>query len=256
MVLNRVFFRDDSEIEPYNVKLDIFEGPLDLLLYLIRKEEIDIYDIPIARITKQYLEYVELLRILNLDQAGDFMVMAATLMQIKSQMLLPRGEEEVEEEDPREELVRRLLEYQKYKELSQWLDEKEQKQREVFYRAGVYSDEDGEIEQEELHPVTLFDLLTAFKKVLDNVPKVVYHRIAESEVSIEERIEFILAALEKRGRATFLDLVSGVSRIAMVVTFIAMLELIKTQRIAVKQSRLYGDIWIYRGGENSGAHLA
>ena len=135
MVANALSFQLDSDQQTYGVKLDVFEGPLDLLLFLIRKDEVDIYDIPIASITKQFLEYVELIQGLNLEQAGDFVLMAATLMKIKSRMLLPVDPEDEEEgEDPREELVRRLLEYQKFKEVANWLEGEQESHRDDFFR--------------------------------------------------------------------------------------------------------------------------
>ena len=234
--------------DSYGVKLEVFEGPLDLLLYLIKREEIDIYDIPVAHITRQYLEYVELIKMVNIEQAGDFVLMAATLMKIKSQMLLPRQQEdEEEEEDPREELVRRLLDYQRYKEIAEWMDEREIDQKDVFYRTfgpGIKSQE--EPKEGPLITATLFDLLYAFRVVLESAPKVPLHRIRGSEVHIEEQMDFILMILDKRKKILFMDLVSGQGRLAMIVTFIAILELIKTQRISAVQNRQYEDIWIHK----------
>lgn len=255
MVAPRSFGQPVYDGSSYDVHLDVFEGPLDLLLYLIRKEELDIYDIPIAHITRQYLEYVELMRMLDLDQAGEFLLMAATLMEIKSRMLLPRGEKiEEEEEDPREELVRRLLEYQRYKEVSDWLEAREEDQRDVFYRMVP-----PEMDKERtplLQSVSLFDLLTAFKAAMERAPRIALHRISVSEVSVDERMEFVLATLERRDRVAFMDLVAGAERIVMAVTFIAILELIRTREVVARQSRPYGAIWIYRarnGTERSGS---
>ena len=163
-MIGPVSFQIKPESEPYGVRLDVFEGPLDLLLYLIRKDEIDIYDIPVAEITRQFMEYVEVIRELNLEQAGEFLLMAATLMKIKSQMLLPRQEEEEEEagEDPREELVRRLLEYQQFKEAAGWLGEQYASQQDIFYRYGFSDpalDDRCRMEGEGLRHITLYDLL-------------------------------------------------------------------------------------------------
>ena len=248
MVAPRSYGRTLYDESSYDVHLDIFEGPLDLLLYLIRREEIDIYDIPIAYVTRQYLEYVELMRMLNLDQAGEFLLMAATLMEIKSRMLLPREETaEEEEEDPREELVQRLLEYQRYKELSGWLERREEDQRDVFYRAVPV--EGAEERTPTLERVSLFSLLAALKAAMSHAPRIALHRVSVAEVSVDERMEFVLTTLDRRDRIAFMDLVAGAERIVMAVTFIAILELIRTRKIVARQSRAYGAIWIYRGAE-------
>lgn len=249
MVAPRSYGRTIYDESSYDVHLDIFEGPLDLLLYLIRRDEIDIYDIPISHITRQYLEYIELMQMLNLDQAGEFLLMAATLMEIKSRMLLPRGETDEEEEDPREELVQRLLEYQRYRELSDWLGQREEEQRDVFYRAvSVEMDERG---KPALESVSLFDLLSAFRLAMGRAPQIATHRVSVEETSVEERIAFVLAALDRQDRVAFMDLVAGAARMVLVVTFIAILELTRTRKILTRQSRPYGTIWIYRGPEEA-----
>ena len=160
----------------YKVKLDVFEGPLDLLLYLIKKNEIDIYDIPIASITEQYLEYIDLMRMLDLNIAGEFLVMAATLIHIKSKMLLPPDEKELlpeEEEDPREELVRRLVEYKKFKEVAGILQDLEGQRKKMFTRDIPFEVEPGEV----FFEASLFDLITAFTRVLKDVPKDIFQEI-------------------------------------------------------------------------------
>ena len=242
-------FQVGAEGDIYGVKLDLFEGPLDLLLFLIRKDEIDIYDIPIAAITRQFLDYVELIQTLNLEQAGDFVVMAATLMKIKSRMLLPLPPSDDEEaEDPREELVRRLLEYQRFKEAASWLEDQQEAYRDHFYRGAALdldevtsSDED-----EALRPLTLFELLAAFKQAMVDAPKVSYHEVGRVEVTSEERAEFILDVLSRRERASFVDLVSGLPRIVLIVTFIALLELVRSQRVVARQAGHAGEVWIYK----------
>ncbi len=246
-MIGPISFQIRPDSEPYGVRLDVFEGPLDLLLYLIRKNEIDIYDIPVAEITRQYMEYVEAIHELNLEQAGDFLLMAATLMKIKSQMLLPRQEGEEEEGDPREELVRRLLEYQQYKEAAGWLGEQEAAHRDVFYR-GTFQDPlwgDRGAESDGLRQVTLFDLLATFQRALESAPKVTYHRVEEVEVTVEERIAFVVETLEGRKQALFLDLVAGTPRPVVVATFLAILELLKQGRILIRQMQPYGEIWVY-----------
>lgn len=254
-MIGPISFQVQPENEPYGVRLDVFEGPLDLLLYLIRKNEIDIYDIPIAEVARQYMEYAEAIQELNLEQAGDFLLMAATLMKIKSQMLLPRQEGEEEEEDPREELVRRLLEYQQYKEAAGWLGEQEATHRDIHYRGGFQDplwDSREQPESDGLRQVTLFDLLAAFKQALNSAPKVAYHRVERIEVTVEERITFVSETLDRRGQALFLDLVFGMPRIVIVATFLAILELLKQGRILIRQTRPYEDIWLYKREDQPG----
>ena len=168
----------------YKVQLEIFEGPLDLLLYLIKKEEVNIYDIPIARVTEQYLDYLNLMQLLDLKLAGEFLVMASTLMQIKSKLLLPVEErkQEEEEEDPREELVRRLLEYKKFKEVAERLERLEQAQSQVFRRraSGQIEDQAG-ADGEEYFEASLFDLISAFSKILKVIPREEFLEIIKDE---------------------------------------------------------------------------
>lgn len=235
----------------YGVKLDVFEGPLDLLLFLIRKDEVDIYDIPIADVTRQFLEFVEMMQTLNLEPAGDFLVMAATLMKIKSRMLLPADPDaDEEEEDPREELVRRLLEYQQFKEVASWLEDKQDLHRDSFYRGAAL--DTGEIDEPEQDPfaaygsVSLFDLMSAFRTALIAAPKADYHEVHQLEVTTGERMEVVGNILKKRHRVPFSDLVAGLPRIVLIVTFIALLELIKTGRALARQSGSDGEIWVYR----------
>jgi segregation and condensation protein A len=234
-------------IDAYGVNLDVFEGPLDLLLYLIRKSEVDIYDIPVAHITAQYLAFLREVHLLDLESAADFILMAATLMKIKSQMLLPRDieGEDLDEGlgDPREELVRKLLEYQQFKEIADWLSDQGTEQRDVFKRPGGLPED---AEDAELQPVSLFDLLKVYKHVIDHVPQAAVHRIVEEEVAIDECIERVLGELHQRSRLRFHDLISGQSRLTLVATFIGILELLKSQRIRVHQAGPFEDIWIER----------
>ncbi|MBI92769.1 MAG: hypothetical protein CME05_06085 [Gemmatimonadaceae bacterium] len=232
-------------IDDYGVNLDVFEGPLDLLLYLIRKSEVDIYDIPVARITAQYLAFLREVHLLDLESAADFILMAATLMKIKSQMLLPRDieGEELDEGlgDPREELVRKLLEYQQFKEIADWLSDQGTEQRDVYQRPGGLPDD---TEDAELQPVSLFDLLKVYKHVIDHVPQAAVHQIVEEEVATEDCIDRILGELHQRSRLRFHELVLGQSRVTLVATFIGILELLKSQRIRVHQAQPFDDIWI------------
>jgi segregation and condensation protein A len=223
---------------------------LDLLLYLIRREEVDIYDIPIADITKQYLDYIELMKELDLEVAGEFILMAATLIQIKVKMLLPRNLEEGEEDeegDPRAELVNQLLEYKRYKEVADTLYEIEDRQRRLFPR--IYFDWQKPFKKKEiiLKEMTVFDLLTAFQNVLKNIPKETFHMVDVAGVTIEDQIDYIMNFFKEKERIAFEELTSQMKgRITVVVTFIAILELIRTHRIIVKQASVFGGIWILK----------
>ncbi|MDZ7270053.1 MAG: segregation/condensation protein A [candidate division KSB1 bacterium] len=234
---------------PYTVRLQKFEGPLELLLFLIRKNEVDIFDIPIAEITAQYLQYLDLMRYLDIDVAGEFILMAARLMHIKAQMLLPRSEEvDEEQEDPRTELVQRLLEYQKYKLIAVELSAIEERARDFFPRTAFSIDGDG-YSDEELngHEVSLYDLVAAFSVVLERASQVTYHEIREAEASVEEQITYVLDYLRTHGEALFADLIRGLSsKLVIIATFLALLELIRVGAVVVRQSAPFGEIWIYR----------
>jgi segregation and condensation protein A len=233
----------------YRVKTEIFEGPFDLLLFLIRKHEIDIYDIPIHDITNQFLEYIEIMKILDLEVAGEFIEMVATLMSIKARMLLPKpvfGDDEAAE-DPRTELVERLLEYKRFKEAASEMYEYEDHRRKMYSRKYfVKALDDQPISNEEyLQNVSLFDLLLAFKKALDNMPKVTYHEVRKIEVTIEEQTAYILDTLEKQTSILFSELIASFKdKIVIIVTFLALLELIKIREITVSQSRVFEEIKI------------
>lgn len=238
--------------ESYKVQLEDFEGPLDLLLYLIKREEIDIYDIPIARITRQYLETMELMQELDLDVAGEFILMAATLIQIKVRMLLPREEEESEdiEEDPRAALVRQLIEYKRFKEVADSMIDMEDRQRRLYPRKSFnwtkkYIETEEVSNEELLKNISMFDLLVAFKTVLDKVPKITTHEVRSIKVTVDEQIIFLKKQLEENERITFSDLMNRIKeRIVIIVTFIAILELIKTRQITVRQAGVFGELWI------------
>jgi segregation and condensation protein A len=227
------------------VQLEIFEGPLDLLLHLIKKNEVSITDIPIALITEQYLATVELMQTLDLDLAGEFLVMAATLIHIKSRMLLPAGEEEAEEEeggDPRAELVRRLLEYQRYKEAAAELEQREVLTRDVFVRASAPIEEAG---PREFRDVSVFELLGALKRVIDRLPKDFVHEVTLEKVSVREKMALLLDTLRDQSRVVFESLFADVkSRVEIVVTFLAMLELVKVRAIRIYQDDMAGPIVI------------
>jgi len=229
----------------YHIKLDRFEGPLDLLLHLIKKEEIDIYDIPIAHITLQYLSYIEMMQMLDLDVAGEFLVMAATLMRIKARMLLPASPvEEEEEEDPREELVRRLLEYKRFKEVAESLRGREDDRRLLFERGfSEISYGDGEVELEE---TTLFDLLDALRQALARAAEVPVHEIEAEALDVVVKIEEISELLRKKGKVLFSELLEGArTRLDMIGTFISILELMRMGRAGAVQRKVFGEIWIF-----------
>jgi segregation and condensation protein A len=234
----------------YKIKLQDFEGPFDLLLFFVKRDELDIYDIPIARITKEFLEYIQIMRLLDLDIAGDFIVMASTLMQVKARMLLPRDENaEDEEEDPRADLVRRLLEYKRYKEMSYKLARLESRQAKHFNRNNFQYDE-REVESDEddliMKNVTLFDLISAFKRAIDKMPRIRHHDIEKVPVTVEEQMNFIQKRVEKDGKIEFYRLISNMRRIEIVVTFIALLEMARSNQISFEQSNPYEDFIILR----------
>jgi len=226
----------------YRVKLPVYEGPLDLLLFLLQKDELDIYDIPIARVTEQYLAYLELMDDLNLTLAGEFFVMAATLMEIKSAMLLPRAAPPPGEEleDPRAALVAQLLEYRRYKQAALDFAALEAEQALRFPAGG-----DGRFKNDEFSGENIFALLSAFKDVLARAPQRRDVIPAERGPSMEDQLASCRARLRAAGgRLRFDELFEG-SRIVVVVTFLALLELLRSGECRVRQDRPFGEIWIY-----------
>jgi len=232
----------------YKVSLEVFEGPLDLLLYLIKKDEVDIYDIPIETVTEQYMEYLSVMRIMNLDIAGEFIVMAATLMLIKSRMLLPVEErveeDEEEEEDPRWDLVRQLVEYKKFKDSAYHLHDLELRRENVFAR--------GE-EGLNLPPATdlvlgdvgLFDLMSAFNEALHRVEKESLREIFAEHFTVAEKIDDVTEMLGKQKKLSLSALFKTMnSRNEIVCTFLAVLELIRTSLVRLQQKEVFGEIWI------------
>ncbi len=230
----------------YNVKLDVFEGPLDLLLYFIKRDEINIYDIPIAHLTQEYLDYLQLMQRLNLHLAGEFILMAALLMRIKVQMLLPQpeSEESIEVEDPRTELVQMLVEYQKYKAASQFLAQLEAQQSE-YVPVSVANPEDRFDPDLFLSEVNLFDLGLVFAQLLKSLPGPQYYELEKIKVTINQQIEFIRNCFNGRQRLRFSEICRQLqNRIEVVVTFLAILEMIKNAEIRVSQKALFDDIWL------------
>ena len=237
----------------YKIKLEIFEGPLDLLLYLVKKDHLNIYDIPIAQVTDQYLAYLELMKLLDLNIAGEFLVMAATLLQIKSKMLLPADEDEVQEEleDPRQELVKRLLEYEKFKEIAENLRQKELGQQDVFKRPKIEDKNTAPVEEKAYFEASIFDLISAFSKALENVPKEVFYQVFKDEFTIEEKVHQILHLLLEKTSVTISNLFSQAkNKIEIIVTFLAVLELIRMKEIVALQRGLFEEIEISRNKNN------
>lgn len=234
----------DARDEEINLRLGEFAGPLDLLLFLIKQEQANIFDIPIARITDEYLRYIRLMKKLDISVAGDFLVMAATLIEVKSKMLLPRDPlaEAVEEdlEDPREALVRQLLEHQKFKNAAEMLWTKATVEQSVFPRGRVESD-DGNTETS----ATVFDLLGVFQKILARRTEEIQMEIEREEISLTEMIERMKARISKAGKLNLREFLDAlVSRRELVLTFIAVLELVRTGAVNLSQTEVFGDVWL------------
>jgi segregation and condensation protein A len=235
---------------PYQVRIENFEGPLDLLLHLIKKNEINIYDIPIAMIAQQYLRYIEAMKDLNLNVAGEFLVMAATLLQIKSKMLLPVDETNEDEEDgpdPREELVRRLLEYKTFKEAARQLDTQERMWRDIYSRTPVPEVETSGSDEALLENIGLFDLVDALQGILNRNPGKKLLEIIPDNLTVRDRMNVILEALEGQESIAFDALFeSSCHRMVIIVTFLALLELIRLRTVHVYQAEGFGPILLSR----------
>lgn len=238
----------------YKIKLELFEGPLDLLLYLVKKDHLNIYDIPISKVTEQYLQYINLMQLLDLNIAGEFLVMAATLMQIKSRMLLPAEEGvgvEEEKDDPREELVRRLLEYEKFKEIAENLRQKETDQREVFKRPKSEIDKGETKGRDAYFEASIFDLISAFSKAIKDIPKDVFYEVVKDQFTVEQATHEILHLLLVKSEVKLSELFARAkNKMEIIVTFLAVLELIRTKEIIARQNELFEDIEILRNKEN------
>lgn len=241
--------------ESYKVKLDVFEGPLDLLLYLVRKDEVDIYDIEIGRITRQYLEYLEAMESIDVEIAGEFIVMAANLLYIKSRTLLPAdlqgpAEEEGEDEDPRWELIRQLIEYKKFKEAAGELRDREELAVRLFGRAPSAPEPDGGATLL-AGEIGALDLIAAFQRVLARLEKAkgADREIEADRFTVSEKIEFVLRVLPEAEPLRFEELFAGQStRGEVVATFLALLELVRLRHVAVVQEGVFGDIMLRRRG--------
>ncbi|MBK7867405.1 MAG: segregation/condensation protein A [Ignavibacteriales bacterium] len=233
----------------FKVKLDTFEGPLDLLLFFIKRDELDIYDIPIAYITNEFLKYLELIKILDLEQAGDFILLASTLMHIKVRMLLPKEvDEKGQEIDPRTELVQQLLEYKRYKEMAEEFSFFETEQRKIFYRGNFNLDEKSTFDDTGLllKNITVFDLARSFQKIMSTHKPEPRHHIPRVPVSIEEHMQFIMNRLTDEKEIIFSKMVTILKiKIQVVYTFVALLEMVKMQLIGIKESPNLNDFMIY-----------
>ena len=226
------------------VQLDKFSGPLDLLLHLIRSNEMDIYDIPMVEITEQYLAAIEQMKQLDLDVAGEFLLMAATLIHVKSQMLLPISDVfEEEEEDPRAELVRRLLEYQRYKPAADTLAHYPLLDRDTFASQFVSTEVADESEDGVL--IGVYQLAEAFHRLLRDAPVEVFHEVIREQLSVAERVQIVLQLLAGGERVAFSDIFTAQSsRLELVVTFLATLELVKMRMVKIDQANEFGEIWL------------
>ncbi len=233
--------------EAYQVELSGFQGPMDLLLYLIQKDEIDVYDIPISHITEQFIRHIEIMQMVSLDQAGEFMAMAATLLVVKMKMLMPRhgdAEDEEIEEDPRAELVRRLLEYKRFKEAAQQLKECETQRAQYHVRTTRYPF----VEHLDLEPelkIEMFDLLSALASVLDRVQTAPVHNVIREPYTVDEKISLILGSVQERETVRFEECFQDDAiKMEVIVTFIAILELVKRGRLQFFQTETLGPIWL------------
>lgn len=234
----------------YRIKLNEFEGPLDLLLFFIQRDELDIHNIPISKITNEFIEYVNYLQVLDLDSASDFVLMAATLIQIKAKMMLYKNDQSVEEEeDPRYELVKRLLEYKRYKDASAEIQIQEEESRKLFLRSdfgGDYRIDESVEEDMSIQNLTLYNLLKAYKYAMDHQPKEMVHNIIRLNVSIDEQIEFIHNECSKSEFVSFLKMIAQMEKMRIVVTFIAILEMIKNEIIGIRINESITDFLIYK----------
>ncbi len=230
----------------YKIKLPNFEGPFDLLLYFIKKDEVNIYDIPIAKIAKEFLDYINIMKQFDIELASEFILMAANLMYIKSQMLLPKpkidGDEEYE--DPRTQLVQRLLEYRQYKEGAKDLDNQFQEQRYTYYR-NLFDADIKNSGGETYKNTGLFDLMKAFQKVMERKQEAPKHTVVLPIYSTEEKIEELAQILEKKKKISFYDYVRNTDKLNLVVCFLAILNMLKDRRIYIRQERNFEDIIIF-----------
>lgn len=233
----------------FKVKLDHFEGPLDLLLFFIKRDELDIYDIPISHITNEYLTYLECIEMLDLEQAGDFILLAATLMQIKARMLLPvEVDEKGEEIDPRAELVSRLIEYKKYKEMTEEFALLENRMMKINFRSNFSLDEKEKPADLEsfLRNVTVYDLARVFKNIMTEMKNEPVHEIKRPPVSLDEQISYVRDKIKQHKRINFRELAKEINiKLKLIYTFIALLELVKSKYIGIQITENFNDFTLY-----------
>ena len=239
-----------SQSDEYLVQLDNFEGPLDLLLFLIRRDELDITDVPISRLTKDFLDYLKLMKTLRLEIAGEFVLMAATLMRIKARSLLPRPmRDEEDEEDPRADLTRMLLDYKRFKEAAAALSGFESEQSRMYPRGSTEIQRyEGPRAGDYLQDVTLFGLMEAAREAFGRLPEErPAHQIEQIDTTVEERMETLLAEFGAREEYSLTELFEHIDRrIILVITFIALLELMRQRRIVVRQRKQFGELIVRR----------
>lgn len=251
----------EQDLSDWKVRLPVFEGPLDLLLYLIKNQEVDIYDVKLESITQQYLDYLNLIQEMDLEIAGEFLVVAATLLYIKSRTLLPVDqqlpEEEAEEADPRWDLIRQLVEYKKFKEAASGLEMRERLQEKIFHRTTPGAVVVQKEEPTGLGTVTMLDLISAFQKVLDRArEKEGFREVYEDRFTVADKIGFILDTIAKSGQIGFHELFHEMSsRSEIVVTFLALLELIRLKHLKVTQSDTFADIVILQAQTTNGTQV-
>jgi segregation and condensation protein A len=230
----------------YKIKLPNFEGPFDLLLYFIKKEEVNIYDIPIAKIAEEFLSYIRLMQYFDLELASEFIYMAANLMYIKSQMLLPRqveaGSEDID--DPRKQLIQRLLEYQQIKDGAKNIGEFYENQKYTYYRSLFEADHD-EYEEDTYKNTTIFDLMNAFKKAIEKAKSDIPHTVEMNTLTVEDKMSALMEIVRKKKKITFYHFVKDTDTINIVTTFLAILNLLKDNMIFIRQSKEFGDIVIF-----------
>ncbi|OGS36998.1 MAG: hypothetical protein A2293_02140 [Elusimicrobia bacterium RIFOXYB2_FULL_49_7] len=245
----------------YEVQLDLFKGPLDLLLYLVKKEEINIRDIQICRITDQYLDYIEVMKTLNLEIAGEFIVMAAILLRLKAQELLPQSERErLQDGDDfidREKLIRQMEEYERFKQAADSLREREEENFGTFYRPEAEKATVTTDDFLELHEVQIYDLMLAFKRLLQSANQEPHYYLEADNVTIDDRIEHVMSLIQERKQLAFTELFQDDTRkIVLVVTFMAILELIKMGYLGFRQEDYLSDIIVFeRNDEEAGVPL-
>ncbi len=244
--------------DAYQVELSGFQGPLDLLLHLIQKDQIDIYDIPISRITDQFIRHIEIMHLVSLDMAGEFMAMAATLLVIKMRMLMPKHADvvEEEEEDPRADLVRRLLEYKRFKEAARLLRECEDQRQQFHLRAAKYPFLD-QAEQEPALKIEMYDLLAALADIFDRVKTRPIHEVRREPFTVVEKIELVRSLLAETGTVRFEECFrDDAIKMEVIVTFIAILEMVKRGEVAIFQTEALGPIWLQAREEEPAADAA